>query len=257
MSLYLLILAALFVVAAIIVKRRQQKLLTGGRPQREVTQRPARSLFADTQHALDETSARRSLAEPPAQSYMQQRSAFMARTATGDLSVLEDAHATGDAALYRVVLNDLVERMARTDEKLNALVAFIEGHNALRGSVELAEVYSAVWQESPDRARTATMLHLSALADDADTFRKAAEIAALFWHNGQLPELTGEELRTLIDSQFWLISADARRTGAGFLLKQRLANLRTELVAEAASSAPAENVSSEPATESATSPEGI
>jgi hypothetical protein len=247
LSLYLLILAALFVVAALVLKRRQQKLLTG-RTQRELSQRPARSLFAETQQALDETVPR-SLAEPPAQSYMQQRSAFMARTAAGDLSVLEDAHATGDAALYRVVLNALVERMARADEKLSALVAFVESHGALRGSVELAEVYSAVWQESPDRGRTATMLHLSALADDADTFRKAAEIAALFWQNGQLPGLTGEELRTLIDSQFWLISADARRTGAGFLLKQRLTTLRTELAGEAT---PVEQ-----STESATSPEGI
>lgn len=247
MSLILLIIAALLVVTALVLKRRQQKLLTG-RTQRELGQRPARSLFTETQQALDET-APRPPAEPPAQSYMEQRSAFMARTATGDLSVLEDAHATGDAALYRVVLNALVERMARADEKFNALVAFIESHGALRGSIELAEVYSAIWQESPDRVRTATMLHLSALADDADTFRKAAEIAALFWQNGQLPELTGEELRTLIDSQFWLISADARRTGAGFVLKQRLTSLRTELAGEAT---PAEQDA-----ESATSPEGI
>jgi hypothetical protein len=247
LSLILLIIAALLVTAAIILKRRQQQQLTG-RPQRELNQRPARSLFAETQQALDETISR-SLAEPPAQSYMQQRSAFMARTATGDLTVLEDAHATGDAALYRVVLNDLVERMARADEKLNALVTFVESHNTLRGSVELAEAYSAVWQEAPDRGRTATMLHLSALADDADTFRKAAEIVALFWQNGQLPELTGEELRTLIDTQFWLISSDARRTGAGFMLKQRLASLRTELAGEA--------TPAEPPPAGATSPEEI
>ena len=237
MALSLLILAALLIVAALVVRHRQQKQLAG-RAQRELTQRPPRSLFAETQQALDET-APRSLVEPPAQSYMQQRSAFMARADAGDLSVLDDAHATNDAALYRVVLNELVERAAKVDDKLNALVAYVEGHGTVRGSVELAEVYSAIWHEAPDRARTATMLHLAALADDADTFRKAAEIAALFWQNGQLPELTGGELRELIDSQFWLISADARRTGAGFVLKQRLSSLRTELAGEAVPAAEA------------------
>jgi hypothetical protein len=225
----LFILFVLVAATAFVVYRRQQNLLAGRRAQRELmSQRPPRSLFADTQQALDET-AQRAPADAPAQSYMEQRSAFMARAAAGDLSVLDDAHATSDAALYRVVLNELVERAAKVDDKLHALVAYVEGREALRGSVELAEAYSAVWQESPDRARTATMLHLAALADDADTFRKAAVIAALFWQNGQLPEFTAAQLRELIDSQFWLISADARRTGAGFVLKQRLGSLRAEL----------------------------
>jgi hypothetical protein len=127
------------------------------------------------------------------------------------------------------VFNGLVERAAKADEKLRALVSYLEGHGTLRGSVELAEVYSSVWQETPDRMTTATMLHLAALSDDADTFRKAAEIACLFWQSGQLSHYTGEELRQLLDSQYWLLSSDARRTGAGFVLKQKLTNLRDEL----------------------------
>jgi hypothetical protein len=241
----LLILAVLLVVAAILVHRRQQKLLAA-RAQRELTARPPRSLFAETQQALEET-APRALVEPPAQSYMQQRSAFMARADAGDLSVLEEVHTTNDAALYRVVLNELLERAAKVDDKLNALVAYVTEHGSVRGSVELAEAYSAVWHEAPDRAHTATMLQLAALADDADTYRKAAEIAVLFWQSGQLPGFTGEELRELIDSQFWLISADARRTGAGFVLKQRLNSLRAELAGDAAAA--------EESAERATSPD--
>jgi hypothetical protein len=76
------------------------------------------------------------------------------------------------------------------------------------------------------------MLHLAAICDDPDTFRKAAEIAALFWQSGQLAQFDGAELRELIDSQYWAISSDARRTGAGFVLKQRLAELRNELAGE-------------------------
>lgn len=223
----LYIIIALLAVSAFVVYRRQQKKLLAGRAQRELKQRPPRSLFADTQEALDASA--RALPPQATHSYVEQRAAFVARAAADDLTALVDAHQTNDAALYRVVLHELVERAARTDEKLRALVSFIKGRTDLRGSVELAEVYSAVWQETPDRATTATMLHFAALSDDPDTFRKAAEIASLFWQNGQLPQLTGAELRTLIDSEFWVLSSDARRTGAGFVLKQRLEGLRHEL----------------------------
>jgi hypothetical protein len=221
--------------AAAFIYRRQQKLLQA-RAQREFQrqQRPPRSLFADTQQALEESAPPR--LGQPAQGYMEQRAAFMTRAAEGDLAVLADAQRTADAALYRVVLNELVERAARSDERLQALAAFVTNDGNLRGSVELAEAYSTIWQQMPDRATTATMLQLAALSDDADTFRKAVEIATLFWQSGQMDSIKGEELRQLIDSQYWLLAADARRTGAGFVLKQKLASLRAELSSAAAES---------------------
>jgi hypothetical protein len=243
----IIIFVLLAATTAFVVYRRQQKLLQAS-AQRELRQRPPRSLFADTQEALDLSASARP--GQPAQGYMEQRAGFMARAAAVDLSALEDAQRTNDAALYRVVLNELVERVAKSDEKLRTLVAYIEGHSALRGSAELAEVYSAIWQETPDRATTPTMLHLAALSDDPDTYRKAAEIACLFWQSGQLPQFSGEELRELIDSQYWMLSSDARRTGAGFILKQRLTNLRNEL----ASATTANAVRGE---DSAAQPDGI
>ncbi len=225
----IIVFVLLAAAAAFAIYRRQYNKLLAGRAQRELPPRQPRSLFADTQLALDESA--HALPAQRAQGYMEQRAAFMTRAASDDLSVLEDAHRTGDAALYRVVLNELVERALKADEKMRALVSYIQGHGMLRGSVELAEAYSAVWQMTPDRATTATMLHLAALADDADTYRKAAEIACLFRQSGLLPQLTGAELQQLLDSQYWLVAADARRTGAGFVLKQRLTSLRDELAA--------------------------
>lgn len=236
----IIILILLAATAAAFVYRRQQKLLQA-RAQRELQrqQRPPRSLFAETQQALEESAPVR--LEQPAQRYMEQRAAFMTRATEGDLTVLTDAQRAGDAALYRVVLNGLVERAARNDERLQALAAFVANDGNLRGSVELAEAYSTIWQQSPDRAATATMLQLAALSDDADTFRKAIEIATLFWQSGQMDSLKGEELRELIDSQYWLLSAEARRTGAGFVLKQKLASLRAELARAAGESEQAED----------------
>jgi len=221
--------------AIAVVYRRQQKLLAA-RAQRELRPRQPRSLFADTQQALDESA--RALPQQSTQSYMQQRAAFMARATSGDLSVLKDVQRTNDVALYRIVLNELVERSARADDKLRDLAAFVAGDGQLRASVELAEAYSSFWQQSPDRATTGMMLQLAALSDDADTFSKAVEIACLFWQSGQLPQFKGEELRQLIDSQYWLLSADARRTGAGFLLKQKLGSLRAELATAQEPAAP-------------------
>jgi len=223
--------------AIAVVYRRQQKLLAA-RAQRELRPRQPRSLFADTQQALDESA--RALPQQSTQGYMQQRTAFMARAATGDLSVLKDAQRTNDVALYRIVLKELVERSARADDRLRDLASFVAGDGQLRGSVELAEAYSAFWQQSPDRTTTGMMLQLAALSDDADTFRKAVEIACLFWQSGQLPQFKGEELRQLVDSQYWLLSADARRTGAGFVLKQKLGSLRAELSAAHESAAPSD-----------------
>ncbi|HYX42319.1 MAG TPA: hypothetical protein VE821_11510 [Pyrinomonadaceae bacterium] len=234
----LIIFVLLVATAIAVVYRRQQKLLAA-RAQRELQRpRPPRSLFADTQQALDESA--RALPEQSTQGYMQQRAAFMARAAADDLAVLKDVQRTNDVALYRVVLNELVERSARADDKLRALASLVMNDGQLRGSVELAEAYSALWQQTPDRTTTGTMLQLAALSDDADTYNKAVEIACLFWQSGQLPQFTGEALRQLIDSQYWLLSADARRTGAGFLLKQRLAGLRAELANTQEAAAPDE-----------------
>jgi len=98
----LIIFVLLVATAIAVVYRRQQKLLAA-RAQRELQRpRPPRSLFADTQQALDESA--RALPEQSTQGYMQQRAAFMARAAADDLAVLKDVQRTNDVALYRVVL---------------------------------------------------------------------------------------------------------------------------------------------------------
>jgi hypothetical protein len=240
----IVIFVLLATVAAAFAYRRQQQLLAERRQHELREPRPPRSLFADTQAALDESA--RARPEQPAHGYMEQRAAFMSRVASHDLTVLDDAHRANDAALYRVVLNGLVERAAKSDERLNALAGHLKRGDGLRGSVELAEAYGAFWQATPDRATTATMLHLAALADDADTYRKAAEITCLLWQGGQLDGFSGDELRALIDSQYWLISSDARRTGAGFVLKQKLNELRAALTETAAPAPPGGERAPEP-----------
>lgn len=162
----------------------------------------------------------------------EQREALRERAARGDKAALLDAHESRDTALYDELLNVLIEQ-ADSDKKLLALVSYIarQPEKKLRVSKRLAEALIESWKSAPDRSRTAKMLHIAALADDAALYQQALETALQFWRDGRVPNLPAEELRTLAESEYWLLGAGTRSSGAGFRLKLKLAGLRRELAA--------------------------
>lgn len=169
---------------------------------------------------------------PGGEELAEQRGSLLTRAAEGDKEALREALATGDAALYDEVLNTLVER-AVSEKQLIALVSFIVRSDArLRVNRLLAERFIAGWKASPDRNSTAKMLHVAALADDASVYQAAIETAYQFWRDRQLTGISADELRQLFESEFWLLAPATRSSGAGFLLKRRLAHLRRQLAAE-------------------------
>ena len=93
----------------------------------------------------------------------------------------------------------------------------------------VAEQFIESWQESPDRASTAKMLHLASLSDDAGIYQHAVETALRVWRNGSIPNLSAVELQTLFNSEFWLLSSSTRNSGAGFVLKRTLSQAKREL----------------------------
>ena len=101
--------------------------------------------------------------------------------------------------------------------------------NELRVNVALANAAVASWRKSPGRGGTAKALHFAALSDDADVYAETVELALGFWREGKLANVSTEELRTLFDGEFWILSARSRSSGAGFVLKRTLANARREL----------------------------
>lgn len=161
----------------------------------------------------------------------QQRATLRERAAQGDRAALIDAQASMDAALYDELLNALVVR-ADSGKKLLALVSYITRHDALRVNGRLAEAFIESWKTTaPDRSSTAMMLHVAALGDDAALYRQAVETALQYWRERRIPNLSAEELRALAESEYWLLSAGVRSSGAGFVLKRKLAGLRRELAA--------------------------
>jgi len=149
------------------------------------------------------------------------------RAKSGDKSALNEAYALRDPRFYNEILDGFT---AAIDDKatLLSLVSHIT-RNELPLNRKLAQAIITAWRNSPDRSSTATTLHLTALADDAGLYRDTVETALQLWQQGLLPNVSAAELKALFDGEFWVLSAQTRNSGEGFLLKRTLANARREL----------------------------
>jgi hypothetical protein len=155
------------------------------------------------------------------------RNSLRERAQAGDKSVLNEAHSFGDREFYDEVLEQLTDKADSTATLLD-LVSYVT-RNELPVSRKLAEAIITSWQVSPDRRSTATTLHLTALADDAALYQRTVEAALHFWRQGLLADVSAAELRALFDGEFWVLSTRTRSSGAGFILKRKLASARREL----------------------------
>jgi hypothetical protein len=185
--------------------------------------RPApelRSLFADAGAA--ELEAQQKLA------LELRREETLSRARQGTHSALQEAAATGDADFYNQVLNDLLARAH--GPRLLSLTSYITRHE-LSVNSELAEKCIEMWAATPTTNSVAQMLHVAALSNDATTYGNAIEVALQCRGNGRLTNVSDEMLSALISGEYWVLSAQARASGAGFVLKQTLANARRELEA--------------------------
>ncbi|HEX8136319.1 MAG TPA: hypothetical protein VF544_01890 [Pyrinomonadaceae bacterium] len=184
---------------------------------------PARGLFSDqdtdTARALEAEEGRKALEE--------KRARLLGRAAQGDRAALQES--SEDPELYDEILAAFIER-ADDYQKLFALVSFIKRSEHLRVNARLAERFLNAWLAAPESRSPAIVLHLAASADSAPLYLRAAEAVFALWQEGRLQNISAEELRTLFDGEYWLLSADSRSSGAGFVLKQKLAQLRLELV---------------------------
>lgn len=153
------------------------------------------------------------------------RARLLRRTSAGDLSALLEARE--DEALYTEMLSELISRATSADELL-ALASFVAEHNDLRARPVLSECYRQEWARAPHRHSTAAMLHLAARSDDPAAYQAAAEAAMLAWKEGRLTDITPDELRQLVESEYWVLPSSVRSTGAGFVLRRALvAGLRS------------------------------
>jgi len=155
----------------------------------------------------------------------QQRRQLLHRAHVGDKATLLEVQS--DAALYEDVLNVLTSH-AGSQAALLSLVSFIT-RNRLQVKKALAEKFVASQSNGLRRSTVAQMLHVAALADDANVFQKAVILALKSWRSGNLPDITAQELQAILDGEFWILSTSTRSSGSGFFLKRELADARREL----------------------------
>lgn len=168
-----------------------------------------------------------SMVDTPAYS----RAKLLDRARGGDLETLSEASAAGDPQLYQDVLNALIESASNNREAMGALVSHITARNELRANKRLAEYVIEEWKANPDAASTGEMAHVAALSDDAATYDSAVDLIASYWKAGRLPQLSAEQVIEIVESQYWILSHDARHGGEGFPLKIKFVKLRRELAA--------------------------
>jgi hypothetical protein len=156
-----------------------------------------------------------------------ERSRILSRAARGSAQALSDAAATGDASVYKFALEALVAR-AKGPAELSALSSYIVGHN-LRACPSLALGLIEHWEARPARESVPELLRAAALSDDAGVFARAVADVFAAWEAGRAGGLSAHELRELFDAEYWLLSSEAKRSGAGFLLKQQLSDVRRRL----------------------------
>ena len=217
--LILLVLALL--LAGIVIARIPKRGLPQATHQFTFSERAAGGLFGtEASIALPDASAR--------------RQALLDRAAAGDHATLAQARAMRDAPLYNTLLDVLIERASSCQQDFDLLVRHVLENGGLPANAKLAERVLEQFKESPNRGRAAETVHLAALSDEAAIFERAVETILQLWSEGRLPEVSGEELRQLFESEYWVLGADARQAGPGFTLRRRLAEVRRQLAAATA-----------------------
>ena len=170
-----------------------------------------------------------SAALPPAdqEERENERTSMNERARAGDKSALLEAHALGDRKFYDEVLDQLAVDADRAPTLLE-LASYVT-RNDLPVNRKLAQALFNSWKNAPNRSSTATTLHMTALADDAELYQRTVETALDFWRQGLLANVSAAELGALFDGEFWVLSVSTRGSGAGFILKRKLASVRREL----------------------------
>lgn len=184
-------------------------------------------LFAE-QHAEEMKLFAQAEAERRAQ---EERRRLLDRAAEGDKTALDEACVNGDDAFYREILQTLVERAEGDEAALRSIAKYIVDSRALRSSGEFAAMMIERWSEAPDRLSFAGALHLAALSDDAAVYRRAVEVALKHFRDGRLPRISTEDFLATVESAYWLIDAEARNSGSGFILKRLIVDVRRGLAA--------------------------
>lgn len=122
-----------------------------------------------------------------------------------------------------------------SDFRVNQLISSPENQRLEETSKVTQETFEQAiqaireYQQSPNKNTTAKLLHAAASSDNARNYERAIELVLLSWRDGSLSDVSAEELQSLFNSEYWVLSSHTRTSGAGFVLKETLSAANREL----------------------------
>lgn len=82
------------------------------------------------------------------------------------------------------------------------------------------------WGAEPSRKNTIELLFIASQSESGMIYGEIANEIIRVWKNGQIADLSADDLSQLLESHFWLLPAQERTSGVSFSLKQEIAGLR-------------------------------
>lgn len=163
-----------------------------------------------------------------------ERAALLARAALGDETSLDDAHNAGDRELYNETLETLLAAAGGDAETIRSIAEYIVDSGTLRSSAALARMMIEQRRSAGDQRSLVDLLYVAALSDDPSIYERAVQTALKRRREARVRPM---DFIAIVQSSYWLISAETRYSGRGFTLKQMIAGVRRELAATARRSA--------------------
>jgi hypothetical protein len=158
----------------------------------------------------------------------EQREKLLAWASVGHFSALPEVLVTDDEKLFQEVFEILTER-ATTEEEIRFLATFILENEKTSVNQSLINKFEKIWENAPNAEMTVQLFHLAGLNGDANFFLQVVNKSVQFLKTGKLSNFTLGVLAELAESHYWLLNDSARTSGTGFMLKQKLADLRREI----------------------------
>lgn len=214
-----ILLSAIAVVVTISIFLKRQKSLPPA-PENPLQFQPIqyKSIFAPSEEEI-----RAFEADDKAKQHEMLRQKILARAETGDFNALIEAK-DFEIEFYDRVLKELTLRC--DSEKFVSLGSFIE-ENELPANVAFIERFQDALKNSLEKRDAIRFLHFAALSQSAQIFFDSVETVMEMCREDRLKDFNQSNLIQLAESQFWLLPPAEKTSGAGFLLKQELAKLRS------------------------------
>jgi len=219
------LITSLFVLAFLTVAVYFWQKPADSLPSESLPPAPGRALFIDGVPE-DAAGAEESARSEQLIAAATMRDELLERARSGEKEALVEARKV-DAKLYQQVL-DTLSGSADSAAALLSLVSYLSRHE-LPVTPMIAERFISTCKDTPSLNVTAKMLHVAALSDDAAVYQNAVERSLEFWRGGNLGQVAPQELRAMLEGEFWILTAPTRSSGAGFILKRTLRNAQREL----------------------------